>query len=167
MRAANDTSPLFLEGIAEFTGAGNEHCVLFCRTALLLQPDNQNIVGRISLWKIVKKAFVGRKWYSFAEQLPLIADFASAYAEVNAEQSQIVSRLHTVSERNPQFATLHKMCINHCKRERLLFFRWRKLSRGLSPAIWNAPRRPVSRCWWWLWILWIFWILWILWILWI
>jgi len=27
----------------------------------------------------------------FAEQLPLIADFASAYAEVNAEQSQIVA----------------------------------------------------------------------------
>jgi len=44
VRAANDTSPLFLEGIAEFT-----------------------------------------------EQLPLIADFASAYAEVNAEQSQIVA----------------------------------------------------------------------------
>merc|ERR1712080_300389 len=44
VRAANATSPLFLEGIAEFT-----------------------------------------------EQLPLIADFASAYAEVNAEQSQIVA----------------------------------------------------------------------------
>merc|ERR1712203_488220 len=44
VRAANDTSPLLLEGIAEFT-----------------------------------------------DQLPLIADFASAYAEVNAEQSQIVA----------------------------------------------------------------------------
>ena len=58
MRAANDTSPLFLEGIAEFTGAEND---IVCRSALLLQPDNQNIVGRISLWKIVKKASVGRK----------------------------------------------------------------------------------------------------------
>ena len=63
------------------------------------------------------------------------------------------------------FGTLHKICINHFKRERLSFFRWRKLSRGLSPAIWNAPRRPVSRCWWWLWISWISWILWIVWIL--
>merc|ERR1712117_922260 len=44
VRASNDTSPLLLEGIAEFT-----------------------------------------------DQLPLIADFASAYAEVNAEQSQIVA----------------------------------------------------------------------------
>merc|ERR1712168_172102 len=44
VRAANETSPIFLEGIAEFT-----------------------------------------------DQLPLIADFASAYAEVNAEQSQIVA----------------------------------------------------------------------------
>jgi len=44
VRAANDTSPLLLEGIAEFT-----------------------------------------------DQIPLIADFASAYAEVNAEQSQIVA----------------------------------------------------------------------------
>merc|ERR1711971_1016507 len=44
VRAANDTSPLLLEGIAEFT-----------------------------------------------DQIPLIADFVSAYAEVNAEQSQIVA----------------------------------------------------------------------------
>ena len=32
-----------------------------------------------------------------ADQLPLIADFASAYAEVNAEQSQIVSNLLSIS----------------------------------------------------------------------
>ena len=32
----------------------------------------------------------------FADQLPLIADFASAYAEVNAEQSQIVSKFFLV-----------------------------------------------------------------------
>ena len=33
----------------------------------------------------------------FADQLPLIADFASAYAEVNAEQSQIVSKFFLVA----------------------------------------------------------------------
>ena len=51
----------------------------------------------------------------FAEQLPLIADFASAYAEVNAEQSQIVSRLHLVFERKPQLKALCNIAQNMYK----------------------------------------------------
>ena len=99
---------LLLEGVAEFPGLHSNLIESRCTKSLLnlikisrtgenfikyntLEQIQRNITHKSKFDKISHNGVNLIKYHSCADQLPLIADFASAYAEVNAEQSQIVS----------------------------------------------------------------------------
>ena len=69
IKAANDTAPLIVDGI---------------------QVDIRSFVIIITIITITIIIFIFIMLQEFTDQIPLITGFASAYAEVNAEQTQKV-----------------------------------------------------------------------------